>query len=162
MTMMGFVNTCTLSDCADCLQLDDEGEEDDDDRPHRMTRRRRRRRRRCIYIDDYRSAVFLAIVARGRGDGHLADPTYYYSGIAVTKKLLRFTPHIDHRDRNFQYAISFMTNNAVDDDDDDDGVPTTSMAGGGGGGGELCFNGTDNDGNEVIHVVTTLNRIDCH
>jgi hypothetical protein len=90
-----------------------------------------------------------------------ADPTYYYSGIAVTKNFCG-SPHIDHRDRNFQYAVSFMVddsnnnNNAVDDD----GVPTSTAGGGGGGrGGELCVDGTDNDGNEVIHVVTTLNRM---
>jgi hypothetical protein len=75
-----------------------------------------------------------------------ADPNYYYSGIAVTKNFCG-SPHIDHRDRNFQYAVSFL-----DDNSDDDTATTTD-------GGELCVDGTDENGQEVIHVVTTTNRI---
>ena len=66
-----------------------------------------------------------------------ADPNYFYSGIAVTKNFVA-SPHIDHRDQSFQYAVSL---------------------GGFGPGGELCVEGLDSLGQEVVNVVTTHNRI---
>lgn len=66
-----------------------------------------------------------------------ADPRYYYSGIAATKNFVS-SPHVDDRDRTSQYAVSL-------------GDFTT--------GGELCVDGEDGEGNEVIHVVSTRNRI---
>jgi hypothetical protein len=47
-----------------------------------------------------------------------ADPSYYYSGIAVTKNFVA-SPHIDDRDRSFQYAVSLgrcATHRWIDDD----------------------------------------------
>ncbi len=67
-----------------------------------------------------------------------ADPDYYYSGIAVTKNFVA-SPHIDHRDQSFQYAVSL---------------------GNFGRGGELCVEGLDHtSGSEIVNVVTTHNRI---
>lgn len=66
-----------------------------------------------------------------------ADPNYYYSGIAVTHNFVA-SPHIDDRDQSFQYAVSL-------------GDFTT--------GGELCVDGKTDNGNAVLHVVNTQNRI---
>lgn len=67
-----------------------------------------------------------------------ADPDYFYSGIAVTKNFVA-SPHIDHRDQSFQYAVSL---------------------GDFGSGGELCVEGFDaSSGLEIVNVVTTQNRI---
>jgi hypothetical protein len=65
------------------------------------------------------------------------DPNYFYSGIAVTKNFVS-SPHIDDRDQSFQYAISLgdFSN-----------------------GGELCVEGIDENGVDVINVVETRNRI---
>jgi hypothetical protein len=66
-----------------------------------------------------------------------ADPSYYYSGVAVTKNFVS-SPHIDDRDQTFQYAVSL-------------GDFT--------GGGELCVDGLDAHEKAVIHVVDTHNRV---
>eukprot|EP00934_Nitzschia_sp_Nitz4_P008285 Nitzschia sp. Nitz4//scaffold142_size57810//32794//34809//NITZ4_006497-RA/size57810-processed-gene-0.20-mRNA-1//-1//CDS//3329536394//8275//frame0 len=66
-----------------------------------------------------------------------ADPEYHYSGIAVTKNFVA-SPHIDHRDQSFQYAISLGTFET---------------------GGELCVEGIDADGNVFVNVVDTHNCI---
>jgi len=70
-----------------------------------------------------------------------ADPSYSYSGIAVTKNFVA-SPHIDHRDQSFQYAVSL--GDVVN-------------------GGELCVEGQKQDTTtvttEIVNVVTTLNRI---
>jgi hypothetical protein len=66
-----------------------------------------------------------------------ADPSYYYSGIAVTKNFVS-SPHIDDRDQTFQYAVSL-------------GDFTR--------GGELCVDGLDARGKDVVHVVETHNRV---
>jgi len=72
------------------------------------------------------------------------DPDYYYSGIAVTKNFVA-SPHIDDRDKSFQYAISLgdFTN-----------------------GGHLCVEGRNykkpDDNNIVfdyVNIVETHNRI---
>lgn len=65
------------------------------------------------------------------------DPNYFYSGVAVTKNFVA-SPHIDHRDQTFQYAVSL---------------------GNFGPGGELCVEGRDASGQEIVNVVTTQNRI---
>ena len=66
------------------------------------------------------------------------DPRYYYSGIAVTKNFVA-SPHIDHRDTTFQYAISL-------------GDFTS--------GGELCVEGSDgSNGTNFVNVVSTKNSI---
>jgi len=66
-----------------------------------------------------------------------ADPNYYFSGIAVTKNFVS-SPHRDDRDVTFQYAASLGDFEA---------------------GGELCVDGVDQCGREVVHVVNTHNRI---
>ncbi len=77
-----------------------------------------------------------------------ADPDYYYSGIAVTKNFVA-SPHIDDRDRSFQYAVS------LGDFEE---------------GGELCVEGSCTDEDEIengnqrervdyVNVVETRNRI---
>lgn len=66
-----------------------------------------------------------------------ADPSYYYSGVAVTKNFVS-SPHVDDRDRSFQYAVALGDFTA---------------------GGELCVAGLDREGREVLHVVDTHNRI---
>lgn len=66
-----------------------------------------------------------------------ADPNYYFSGIAVTKNFVS-SPHRDDRDVTFQYAVS-LGDFAV--------------------GGELCVDGVDQCGREVVHVVNTHNRV---
>ena len=66
-----------------------------------------------------------------------ADPEYYFSGIAVTKNFVA-SPHIDDRDQSFQYAVSL-------------GSFTD--------GGELCVEGVDDKGDEVLNVIDTRNRI---
>lgn len=101
--------------------------------------------RRCVSAERYlvllskvsNDVVYSDLRAACKELMDWADQSYHYSGVAVTKNFVG-SPHIDHRDRDLQYAISFGD---VDS------------------GGELCVDGVDNDGNEVIHVVTTLNRI---
>lgn len=65
-----------------------------------------------------------------------AAPGSQYSAIAVTKNFIA-SPHIDDRDRCPQYAVSL----------------------GDFSGGELCVDGTDEDGNHIMFVVETKNRI---
>lgn len=64
------------------------------------------------------------------------DPLYYYSGIAVTKNFVA-SPHVDVKDRNYQYAVALG-----------DFV----------GGGQLCVEGVDGD-EITVNVVDTHNRI---
>jgi hypothetical protein len=66
-----------------------------------------------------------------------ADAEYYYSGIAVTKNFVA-SPHIDHRDQSFQYAVSL---------------------GGFTVGGELCVEGVNDAGDDFVNVVDTHDRI---
>lgn len=66
-----------------------------------------------------------------------ADADYYYSGIAVTKNFVA-SPHIDDRDRTFQYAVSLGNFK---------------------GGGELCVEGKHDDNADYVNVVETKNRI---
>jgi hypothetical protein len=66
-----------------------------------------------------------------------ADPDYFYSGVAVTKNFVA-SPHIDHRDTSVQYAVSL---------------------GNFGPGGELCVEGVDCSGQEIVNVVSTHDRI---
>jgi len=77
-----------------------------------------------------------------------ADPSYHYSGIAVTKNFLG-SPHVDELDQSYQYAIS------LGDFDQ---------------GGELCVSGwcqgksdseaaTTTTGDYILNVVETHNRI---
>jgi hypothetical protein len=90
-----------------------------------------------------------------------ADPTYYYSGIAVTKNFIA-SPHMDERDQTFQYAVSLGNFKSNSSD---------------GGGGELCVEGkcskslpkngayeddtsnNDDDDDTFVNVVNTHNRI---
>lgn len=65
------------------------------------------------------------------------DPDYFYSGIAVTKNFVA-SPHIDHRDQSFQYAISLGNFEN---------------------GGELCVEGVDPSGLHFVNVVDTKDRI---
>jgi hypothetical protein len=101
-----------------------------------------------------------------------ADPTYYYSGIAVTKNFIA-SPHIDERDQSFQYAVSlgnFKNHSSSSSSSSGD-------AGGDAGGGELCVEGKEcrksqaRDGKNdesnnclsgddtFVNVVNTHNRI---
>ena len=66
-----------------------------------------------------------------------ADPSYFYSGIAVTKNFMA-SPHIDDRDQSFQYATALGKFN---------------------GGGELCVEGLDDNNSDFVNVVKTHNRI---
>ena len=72
-----------------------------------------------------------------------ADADYYYSGIAVTKNFVA-SPHMDDRDRSFQYAVSLGDFKN---------------------GGELCVEGKNDDGEspgprvDYVNVVETRNRI---
>lgn len=98
-------------------------------------------------LSSERYLVLQSNVSSDRFYGHLreicrklmnwADPRYTYSGLAITKNFVA-SPHIDHRDQTFQYALSF---------------------GDFGPGGELCVEGTRDDGRCIVNVITTRNRI---
>jgi hypothetical protein len=83
------------------------------------------------------------------------DPSFYYSGIAITKNFVG-SPHIDDRDQTYQYAISLgnftdggelcVDGGIIEVNDDDDDELTTN-------------NNTKPKAVPVIHVVNTHDRI---
>jgi hypothetical protein len=81
------------------------------------------------------------------------DPSYYYSGIAITKNFIA-SPHIDDRDQTFQYAVSlgnFTRGGELCVDGGCCCIDTTNM--------ESTTSHEFGTAVPVIHVMNTQNRI---
>jgi hypothetical protein len=98
-------------------------------------------------VTSERYLVLPSNVTNDRFYGHLrqscrelmnwVDDGFFYSGIAVTKNFVG-SPHIDHRDQSFQYAISL-------------GRFTE--------GGELCIEGYGEEYEVFVNIIDTHNKI---